>query len=269
MDTTLLEIPTEILQAAKLTPEEAKMELAIRLYRTHRLSDKQAGELAGDPKVIETLVWQDRETGHFAMDDFLSWASHDLKTPLNAVIGFTRVILKGYDGPLTENQVVDLNSVFNSGQRTLSLISNLVDAARLNIGHIALSMTEADIETLILDAADRWQKANPAKPVTADIQIASPVFRVDPQQLRSIITHLLNFAALRVIEGAVTLSAADNDQDLRVTVQSAGKKSLDKMEMDAALLSFIASALIKMHGGKMDEPQETEDGLSLRFSLPR
>ncbi len=56
MDTTTLEIPTELLQAAKLTPEEAKTELAIRLYQLHKLNDKQAGELAGDPKAIEALV---------------------------------------------------------------------------------------------------------------------------------------------------------------------------------------------------------------------
>src|SRR5580765_6270817 len=73
MDKTILEIPTELLQAAKLTPEEAKTELAIRLYQLHKLNDKQAGELAGDPKAIETLVWNNRETGHFEFDDFLDW----------------------------------------------------------------------------------------------------------------------------------------------------------------------------------------------------
>src|SRR5215216_1435298 len=99
MDKTLLEIPTELLQAAKLTPEEAKTELAIRLYQQHKLSDQQAADLAGDRKAIETLFWKNGETGHFDMDDFLDWASHDLKTPLNAVIGFTRVIIKGIDGP--------------------------------------------------------------------------------------------------------------------------------------------------------------------------
>jgi K+-sensing histidine kinase KdpD len=269
MDKTLIEIPTEILQAAKISPEEAKTELAIRLYQLHKLNEKQAGELAGDPKVVETLVWNNYITGQFEMNDFLSWASHDLKTPLNAVIGFTKVMLKGYDGPVTETQTTDLTTVFNSGQRTLNLISNLVDIARLNIGHTTLTLTDSDIEILIREAAERWQTQNAAKPLATDYQIASPLFKVDPQQLRHIVTHLLNFAAVRITEGTLVLSATDNDEGLNVTVQSIGKKGADKMEMDSAMLGFIASSLIKLHGGKMSEPQETENGLLLTFSLPR
>ena len=82
MDKTILEIPTELLEAARITPEEAKKELAVRLYQTHKLNDKQAAELAGDSKAVEALVWNKAETGHFDLDDFLDWASHDLKTPL-------------------------------------------------------------------------------------------------------------------------------------------------------------------------------------------
>ena len=137
MDKTILEIPTELLQAAKLTPEEAKTELAIRLYQLHKLNDKQAAELAGDPKAIETLVWNHRETGHFDLDDFLDWASHDLKTPLNAVIGFTKLVIKGIDGPINEVQNTDLTTAFNGGHRMLTLVSQLVEIARLIVPYVA------------------------------------------------------------------------------------------------------------------------------------
>jgi len=268
MDKTLLEIPTELLQAAKLTPEEAKTELAIRLYQLHKLNDKQAGELAGDSKAIESLMWINRETGRFELDDFLDWASHDLKTPLNAVIGFTRLVIKGIDGPINETQNADLTTAFTGGQRMLSLISNVVDIARLNNG-IALLRGEHNLAAFITETAERWKTQNPTKPLTSDIQIASPTFSVDPQQMRQIINHLLTFAAIRVTEGTVSLIASDNDQGLNVTIQSTGKKAVDKSEMDSAMLGFITASLIKLHGGKMNEPQETDDGLLLSFSLPK
>jgi signal transduction histidine kinase len=267
MDKTHLEIPTELLQAAKMTAEEAKTELAIRLYQLHKLNDRQAGELAGNPQVIEKLAWVNRETGQFELNSFLDWASHDLKTPLNAVIGFTKLVIKGIDGPINEIQNTDLTTAFNGGQRMLSLLSNLVDIARLNNG-ITLSREEKNLATLISESAERWKNQNPAKPLISNIQITSPTYNVDPQQIRVIITHLLNFAAVRVTEGTVTLSATENEQGVNVSVQSTGEKSVDKMEMDSAMLGFIASSLIKLHGGKMNEPQETDDGMLLSFSLP-
>jgi signal transduction histidine kinase len=269
MEKTLLEIPTELLQAARLTPEEAKTELAIRLYQRHKLNDKQAAELAGDPKAVETLLWKNGETGRFDLDDFLDWASHDLKTPLNAVIGFTKVVIKGIDGPINETQNTDLTTAFNSGQRMLALIGQLVEIARINNGHTTLLREDRNLADSLIEITERWKNLNPSKPLTTDIQISSPAFNVDAMQLRQIINHLLTFAAIRIAEGTVSLAARDNEAGLDVNIQSTGRKTVDKMEMDSAMLGFIASSLIKLHGGKMGEPQETDDGMLLSFSLPR
>jgi len=269
MDKTLLEIPTELLQAARLTPEEAKTELAIRLYQQHKLNDKQAAELSGNPMAIEKLMWKNGETGRFELDDFLDWASHDLKTPLNAVIGFTKVVIKGIDGPINETQNTDLTTAFNSGQRVLALISQLVEIARINNGHLALMREDGNLEDYLIEITERWKNQNPSKPLTTNIQISSPTFNFDPLQLRQIINHLLTFASLRVTEGTIFLSARDNETGLNVSVQSMGQKAADKMEMDAAMLGFIIASLVKMHGGSMEEPRETEDGLLLNFFLPR
>ncbi len=269
MDKTIIEIPTELLQAAKITAEEAKTQLAIRLYQLHKLNDEQAAAMAGDSKAIESLVWSNQETGRIDLDDFLSWASHDLKTPLNAVIGFTKVVIKGIDGPVNEIQSTDLTTVFNGGQRMLTLINNLVEMARLNNGQVVLNLKESNLADLLEDAADRWKTQNLSMSLATSVTITKPTFNVDTNHLRNVITNLLTFAAMRVTEGAVSLSASDNDQGVNISIQSAGKKSRDKSEMDSAMLGFITAALIKLHGGKADQPQETEDGVLLSFSLPR
>ena len=269
MAMTSFEIPIELLEAANITPEEAKKELAIRLYQLHKLNDRQAGELAGDPKVIESLVWSNNETGHFDLDDFISWASHDLKTPLNSIIGFTKVVLKGIDGPVNEMQSTDLTTAFTAGQRTLALISYLVDIARLNKGNLKLSRNDHNITEIISEATSRWETQNLFRPLSIEINIAEPTFNVDKTQMRQIISHLLTFASIRVTEGTVSFSANDSNNVLKVHVQSNGKKAIDKSEMDSAMLGFITTSLVKLHEGQMDEPQETEDGLLLRFSIPR
>lgn len=269
MEKTILEIPTELLKAAKITAEEAKSELAIRLYQLHKLNERQAGELAGDPKVIESLVWSEGQIGHFNLDDFLAWASHDLKTPLNSVIGFSKVVLKGMDGPVNETQQNDLTTVFNAGQRMLALISYLVEIARLNNGHTQLARENADVGEIIKETTNRWKTQNPSKPLTIETNLTNPVFNVDRAQTRQIISHLLSFASVRVTEGTVSLSVSDTDAELKICAQSFGKKTADKSEMDSAMLGFILASLVKLHGGHMDDPQETDDGFLLKVSLPR
>lgn len=68
----------------------------------------------------------------------MSKMGHDLKTPINAVTGFSRVILKGIDGPITEFQQQDLTSIHEAGQKLLTMLNDLfevakADAARTNI----------------------------------------------------------------------------------------------------------------------------------------
>lgn len=269
MDTTILEIPTDLLEAAGITPQEARQQLAIRLYQLHKLNDRQAAELAGDPQVIETLVWRDNETGHFNLDDFLSWASHDLKTPLNSIIGFTNVVLKGICGPINETQETDLSTVFRAGQRMLALIGYLVEIARLNNGHTKLSLEEADITEIVEETTKRWKTQYASKPLLTELTISNPTFHVDRGHIRQVFSHLLTLASIHLTEGTVTLSASDSDEALNVRVQGNGTKSTGKVEMDDTMLRFITASLIKFHGGQMDDPQETENGLLLRFSLPR
>lgn len=269
MDKTILEIPTELLDAANITPEEARQELAIRLYQLHKLNGKQAGELAGDPKVIEALAWNSGQMDRFDLDNFLSWASHDLKTPLNSVIGFTNVILKGICGPINETQETDLSTVLWAGQRMLALTGYLVEIARLNNGHTKLACDSANVDEIITETTNRWKTQNPSKPLTIETKLTNPVFNVDRAQMRQIISHLLSFASVRVTEGTVSLSVSDTDAELKIRSQSFGKKPADKAEMDSAMLNFILASLVKLHGGHMDDPQETDDGLLLKVSLPR
>jgi K+-sensing histidine kinase KdpD len=269
MEKTLIEIPTELLESARMTADEARTELAIRLYQLHRLNEAQARELAGDPGAIESLIWNREQTGQIDLDQFVSWASHDLKSPLNSIIGFTRLVIKGMDGPINETQTTDLNTAFNGAQRMLILISNLVDIARLNRGQIKLTLKENNIEFLLNETADKWKLQHPAKPLSVKVRAANPNFTVDNIYLKQVVNSLLTYAAIRVTEGSLSLIAEDNETGLRVNIQSAGKKSPDKSELDSAMYDFVCGSLIKLHGGTMDTPQETEDGLLLAFSLPR
>ncbi len=64
--------------------------------------------------------------------DAATMMGHDLKTPINAITGFSKVILKGIDGPINEMQHEDLTSIFNAGQKLLSLIHDLFEVMKVD-----------------------------------------------------------------------------------------------------------------------------------------
>ncbi len=74
---------------------------------------------------------------------------HDLKTPLNAVTGFSRVILKGIDGPITDFQREDLSSIYQAGQDLLAMIEAIVEVAKRDAEAAVIEVSTIDIPLLV------------------------------------------------------------------------------------------------------------------------
>jgi signal transduction histidine kinase len=269
MDKTTIEIPTELLSAARLTAEEAKAELAIRLYRTNRLTFEQAKKLGGisGTQLVQQLWEKDNQ---FNLNDFLSWASHDLKTPLNAIIGFSKVVLKGIDGPINEMQLTDLTSVNANGQRMLVHLTNLVDIARLNNAEVKLNLSEIEFSAFVAETAKRWTTQNPGKELVLDANLLlSPVILGESPRLRQALMSWTTYVSLFIDKGGVHFLAQDDATGINITIQSNGEKARDKSVMEGAMLSFIGKSLIELHGGRVEMSQEMDDGAMVILSLPR
>ena len=270
METTTIEIPTELLTAAKVTQDEVKIELAKHFYKQGRITEMQARQLAGDDASLEEMFLRKNRINKIDMDEFISWAAHDLKSPLNAIIGFTKVVIKGIDGPVNELQVTDLSSAHTNGQRMLTLTNNLIDMARLNNGDIKIEISDGDIVQTFSDASNRWKTQNPGKELQTEILINQPAFRFDSARMRQIIGGLLTYAANHVAEGGkVTLLVRENELGISAEIKSSGEKARDKFEMDLAMIGFICRGLISLHGGSLNLGEDTGTGLTLSFTLPK
>ena len=277
MDTISLELPADLLDIARLTPDELKTELALMLYQQERIPYAQAAALAGNAEGQFDRLLQDRESQSASdkidLDEFLSWASHDLKTPLNAIIGFSKVVLKGIDGPVNEMQVTDLTSVHANGQRMLALVSNLVDMARINRGETKTNFETGDVLPVIEEAAARWKAQNPAKELVTVSLVSSPALplHMDATRMRQIISNLLTYAALYIEDqGQLTFTFEEEEAaQLNLSIKSAGAKTRGVSKMDITMLNFISRALLELHGGKLLQCQESEQGANIRFTLPK
>ena len=100
----------------------------------------QADERAAAATALEAK--RDADRANTAKSEFLSRMSHELRTPLNAILGFGQ-LLQLED--LTEEQVESVDHILRAGRHLLGLINEVLDLARIESGHLALSPEAVDV----------------------------------------------------------------------------------------------------------------------------
>ncbi|MBL8162400.1 MAG: GAF domain-containing protein [Anaerolineae bacterium] len=226
--------------------------------------------------------------------DFLANMSHELRTPLNSIIGFSRVILKGIDGPLTEMQEQDLNTIYNSGSHLLGLINDILDQAKINSGKMDLHPDYFDIKAVVDGVRSIGIGLIKDKPVDLRVEQASglPKAYGDEFRTRQVLLNLVSNAAKFTQRGSITIrvyTTADPDTNktvIRVDVQDTGigiaEKDLPLLfeafrQVDSSLTRTvggtglglpIAKSLIEMQGGHMLVESQIDVGSTFSILIP-
>jgi signal transduction histidine kinase len=148
-------------------------------------------------------------------DRFLASMSHELRTPLNAIIGFTSVLLTGMPGPLNEEQGSQLRIVQSSSRHLLSIISDLLDLAKIEEGRwegdfrpgacqaIAEEVTSS-LGPLVRDTPTQLRLVAPRRPITAV---------TDRRALSQILINLVSNAIKFTDRGEVRLEVHERRRD--------------------------------------------------------
>lgn len=224
---------------------------------------------------------------------FLANMSHELRTPLNSIIGFSRVILKGIDGPVSEQQQQDLTAIYNSGQHLLGLINDILDLSKIDAGKMELSLEEINIsETInsVMATATGLVRDKPVKLIT-DLNPDLPTVRADPMRIRQVLLNLLSNASKFTEEGSISVSAkvqnADNARPEMVVMVSDTGPGIAQEDQAKLFLAFsqvdssptrktggtglglsICQRLIDLHNGKIGVHSELGNGSTFYFTLP-
>jgi len=228
------------------------------------------------------------ELANRAKAAFLAAMSHELKTPLNAVLGFSEIIrdeMLGRNGqPAYRDYAADIHA---SGKRLLSIINDVLDVTRLEGGLLALDMRIADAREIAEHAlALAGNATGDHRAVTLDI--ALPPLKVDPRRLSQALGNLLaNALKFTHAGGTVTLSAGvEPDGQVRFVVSDSGigmapetvalamepfrqiDGSLARKFEGAGLGLPIARALADLHGGSLSIHSEVGEGTQVTILLP-
>jgi signal transduction histidine kinase len=149
--------------------------------------------------------------------------SHALRTPLNSIIGFSRVLLKEFDGPLNEMQRTDVEAIYESGRHLLGLISDMLELSRLELGVAPFSQSDVDLAEIIegvmatARAFARGKSVRLYGEVPADLRIYT-----DGQRVRQVILALLINAVKFTDRGSIHLRVVADDREVTISVEDTG-----------------------------------------------
>jgi signal transduction histidine kinase/HAMP domain-containing protein len=195
---------------------------------------ENARAYAVERETVERLRELDR-----IQSQFLTNMSHALRTPLNSIIGFSRVMLKELDGPLNEMQRADLLAIYDSGRQLLGLINDMLDLSQLQLGVAPFSPADVDLGEIIegVMATARALARGKAVKLYEEVPESLPSVYTDGQRVRQVILALLSNAVKFTDKGSIHLSVTARDGLVTVSVKDTGmgipKEELDRVFSDA------------------------------------
>ena len=147
--------------------------------------------------------------------------SHDMRTPLNSIIGFTDLLRNESDIPPSQKDSLD--SIAYSGGILLELINDLLDFFKLEAGKMEFNYGYYNFQELVQSIVKTFKPTTDAKKLRLVVDIEEmPALYIDMEHVRRILSNLISNAVKFTSEGTITISAAchDNDADTKTLVFS-------------------------------------------------
>ena len=230
------------------------------------------------------------EQASLAKGEFLAKMSHEFRTPLNAIIGFSEVISREMMGPLENDQYRGyITNIFDSSRHLLQMVNDLLDFERIEANKFSLAEETIDLASIVDSSiAMLSQRAESGRVVLRSrIGKPGPRLRLDELAIRkallNIVTNAIKFTpAEGVVE--VTCDRIDNgDVAIRVTDTGVGIDAEDLKQIPGPFVQVgktknaegtglglaITKSLVVLHGGALDIASEPGRGTTVTITLPQ
>jgi PAS domain S-box-containing protein len=281
---TILHDLTEAIEKARLYEQlkQASAEL-------ERKVQEATAELAQQNELLRRQHIE-LEQASALKSQFLANMSHEFRTPLNAILGYTHMLLTGVSGPVQDAQRKSLTRIDSNSRHLLALINDILDITRIEAGRMPLNVTTFKIPELVREVMSELEPIIKRSTllVTSKMKANLPLIRSDRQKVKQIVLNLLSNALKFTPSGSVTISASHDAATRMMTIDvsdtgvgipsgSYGKVFEDFRQLDSSpargyggtgLGLSICRRLSQMLGGTIELSSTVGEGSTFRLKLP-
>ena len=223
-----------------------------------------------------------------AKDDFISMASHQLRTPLTTIGGYLSMLSEGDAGKLTPRQAEYIGLAAESTNRMAHLISDMLNISRMEAGRFFLSIGPTDLLRVVREEIEQLQGTATKKGVKliAKLPQTFPQVMVDSGKLREVVMNLVDNALYYTPKGTVTVTLAIDQNQIILKVidtgmgvpKAAQHKLFGKFFRASNALSarpegnglglYLVNHVVRDHGGTIIFESTEGQGSTFGFKLP-
>ncbi|HEU0300745.1 MAG TPA: HAMP domain-containing sensor histidine kinase [Longimicrobium sp.] len=251
-----------------------------------RVPDKRTDELGDLARSFETMTEQLRELDRLKAE-FVSVASHEIKTPLSVIRGYVTLLADGIYGEVNEQQHKTLEAVSAQTDRLGRLVHRLLDVSRFEAGGARLELREIDLRAFFEDLTADFRVLATQNGIDFPVRLADdlpPTIVGDEDRLSEVLGNLLSNAFKFTDRGgAIRVDAARCDGGIQVEVEDTGVGiAADKLprifekfyqvendalprQVGSGLGLAIAREIVEAHGGTIGA--ESQEGKGTRFHV--
>jgi signal transduction histidine kinase len=155
---------------------------------------------------------------------FLANVNHELRTPVSAIIGYARLVLRATEGQISQLQRDNLRDLLNNAERLLNQIDSLLEFSKIEAGKMEMRVEPVGVNEVIQGAISTIEPTLNGANVRIIREIGSdlPALNTDREKLRQIILNLLDNAVKFTERGEIKIAASEQNGSVKLVVSDTG-----------------------------------------------
>ena len=215
--------------------------------------------------------------------EIVSTVSHELRSPLTSVKGYTSLLLNRWDRLKDDQKRMMLEQVHHDADRVTRLITELLDISRLESGRLVLRRQMVNLPKLTESVIEKVGLEYPDLDASASYPAEFPRVYADPDKVEQVLTNLVENACKYASPKGISVVGESNNGEVAVTVTDSGegipeadlpkvfskffRRDLGK-PTGSGLGLWISRGLVEAHGGRLSASSIPKQGTAFRFTLP-